>query len=82
MALDQGYYKEDGMDDVSIRSLQRDTATLIAVEREFPASAIREDVTIARYQHPLPVKVVVLDPAQYPCGFVTHGIRISILRRI
>ena len=74
VALDQGYYKEDGMDVSIVEPTEGATATLIAVGKGDFGISYQEDVTIARTSaDPLPVKAVAALIQHNTSGFVTYG---------
>ena len=74
VALDQGYYKEAGMDVSIIEPTEGATATLIAVGKGDFGISYQEDVTIARTSDdPLPVKAVAALIQHNTSGFVTYG---------
>ena len=74
VALDQGYYKEAGMDVSIVEPTEGATATLIAVGKGDFGISYQEDVTIARTSaDPLPVKAVAALIQHNTSGFVTYG---------
>lgn len=74
VALDQGYYKEAGMDVSIIEPTEGATATLIAVGKGDFGISYQEDVTIARTAaDPLPIKAVAALIQHNTSGFVTYG---------
>lgn len=74
VALDQGYYKEDGMDVSIVEPTEGATATLIAVGKGDFGISYQEDVTIARTSaDSLPVKAVAALIQHNTSGFVTYG---------
>lgn len=74
VALDQGYYKEVGMDVSIVEPTEGATATLIAVGKGDFGISYQEDVTIARTSDdPLPVKAVAALIQHNTSGFVTYG---------
>ena len=74
MALDQGYYKEAGMDVSIVEPTEGATAALIAVGKGDFGISYQEDVTIARTSDdPLPVKAVAALIQHNTSGFVTYG---------
>lgn len=83
MALDQGYYKEAGMDVSIVEPTEGATATLIAVGKGDFGISYQEDVTIARTSaDPLPVKAVAALIQHNTSGFVTYGDKDIHSRRI
>lgn len=74
VALDQGYYKEAGMDVSIVEPTEGATATLIAVGKGDFGISYQEDVTIARTSaDSLPVKAVAALIQHNTSGFVTYG---------
>lgn len=74
VALDQGYYKEAGLDISIVEPTEGATATLIAVGKGDFGVSYQEDVTIARTSFdPLPIKAVATLIQHNTSGFVTYG---------
>lgn len=74
VALDQGYYKEAGLDVSIVEPTEGATATLIAVGKGDFGVSYQEDVTIARTSFdPLPIKAVAALIQHNTSGFVTYG---------
>lgn len=74
VALDQGYYKEAGLDISIVEPTEGATATLIAVGKGDFGVSYQEDVTIARTSSdPLPIKAVAALIQHNTSGFVTYG---------
>lgn len=73
-ALDQGYYKEAGLDVNIIEPTEGATATLIAVGKGDFGISYQEDVTVARTsQDPLPIKAIAALIQHNTSGFVTYA---------
>ena len=74
VALDQGYYKEAGMDVSIVEPTEGATATLIAVGKGDFGVSYQEDVTIARTSaDPLPIRAIAALIQHNTSGFVTYG---------
>ncbi len=74
VALDQGYYKEAGMDVSIVEPTEGATAALIAVGKGDFGISYQEDVTIARTSaDPLPIRAVAALIQHNTSGFVTYG---------
>lgn len=74
VALDQGYYKEAGLDVEIIEPTEGATATLIAVGKGDFGISYQEDVTIAlTSKDPLPIKTIAALIQHNTSGFVTYA---------
>ena len=74
VALDQGYYKEAGLDVEIIEPTEGATATLIAVGKGDFGISYQEDVTIAlTSKDPLPIKTIATLIQHNTSGFVTYA---------
>lgn len=74
VALDQGYYKESGLDVSIVEPTEGATASLIAVGKGDFGISYQEDVTIAlTSSDPLPIKAVAALIQHNTSGFVTYG---------
>ncbi|HIR28068.1 MAG TPA: ABC transporter substrate-binding protein [Candidatus Choladousia intestinigallinarum] len=72
VALDKGYYAEEGLDVEIIEPTDGATATLIAQQKGTFGIAYQEDVTIAlTAEDPLPVKAIATIIQHNTSGFVT-----------
>ncbi len=72
VALDKGYYEEEGLDVEIIEPTDGATATLIAQQKGTFGIAYQEDVTIAlTAEDPLPVKAIATIIQHNTSGFVT-----------
>ncbi len=74
VALDQGYYKEAGLDVEIIEPTEGATATLVAVGKGDFGISYQEDVTIALTSaDPLPIKAIAAILQHNTSGFVTSA---------
>lgn len=74
VALDQGYYKEAGLNVEIIEPTEGATATLIAVDKGDFGISYQEDVTIARTSaDSLPIKAIATIIQHNTSGFATYG---------
>lgn len=74
VALDQGYYKEAGLDVEIVEPTEGATATLVAVGKGDFGISYQEDVTIAlTSKDPLPIKTIAALIQHNTSGFVTYA---------
>lgn len=74
VALDQGYYKEEGLNVSIIEPTEGATATLIAVGKGDFGVSYQEDVTIALTSaDPLPIKAIATVIQHNTSGFATYA---------
>lgn len=74
VALDQGYYKEAGLDVEIVEPTEGATATLVAVGKGDFGISYQEDVTIAlTSKDPLPIKTIATLIQHNTSGFVTYA---------
>lgn len=74
VALDQGYYEEEGLNVNIIEPTEGATATLIAVGKGDFGISYQEDVTIAlTSEDPLPVKAIAAVIQHNTSGFATYA---------
>lgn len=74
VALDQGYYEEEGLDVKIIEPTEGATATLIAVGKGDFGISYQEDVTIALTSaDPLPIKAIAAIIQHNTSGFATYA---------
>lgn len=74
VALDQGYYEEEGLNVSIIEPTKGATATLIAVGKGDFGISYQEDVTIAlTSREPLPIKAVAAVIQHNTSGFAVYG---------
>lgn len=74
VALDQGYYAEEGLNVNIIEPTEGATATLIAVGKGDFGISYQEDVTIAlTSENPLPIKAVATIIQHNTSGFATYA---------
>ena len=72
VALDKGYYKEEGLDVEIIEPTDGATATLIAQQKGTFGISYQEDVTIAlTAKEPLPIKAIAALIQHNTSGFVS-----------
>lgn len=73
VALDQGYYKDAGLDVEIIEPTEGATATLIAVGKGDFGISYQEDVTVAlTSDDPLPIKAIAAIIQHNTSGFASH----------
>lgn len=74
VALEQGYYKDAGLDVRIVEPTEGATATLIAVGKGDFGISYQEDVTIALTSvEPLPIKAIAAVIQHNTSGFATYG---------
>lgn len=73
VALDQGYYKEAGLDVEIVEPTEGATATLVAVGKGDFGISYQEDVTVAlTSDDPLPIKAIAAIIQHNTSGFASH----------
>lgn len=73
VALEKGYYEEQGLDVKIIEPSEGATSTLIAVEKGDFGISYQEDVTLAKTaQDPLPIKAIATIIQNNTSGFATY----------
>lgn len=73
VALDQGYYRENGLDVEIIEPTEGATATLIAVGKGDFGISYQEDVTVAlASEDPLPIRAIAAIIQHNTSGFATY----------